>query len=145
MYNQFLARFQPKTGVLACAGRKHRREHCNFVLNLRSCKDLKRLHLLHLDHDVDLKQTCETWLQTVSSYGSWSGAFSESKIVQLLFGDLTFRCCQPNLRARERCHRIDLPNYFARDGLQIQREEETREIIDLTGTGTPPPPILEKK
>ena len=110
-YNQYIARFTSST--LVCAGSDDGIP-CPHSFQVDTSQNLAQLQYLHLDHDTDLKHTCEDWrrcLCAIDKTKQSSKMKSREKLAALLFLDLTFRCCKPGLPAFARCHRTDLPKY----------------------------------
>jgi hypothetical protein len=98
---RFLKEFFPQTNTLICSGNFGGMPCPNsFRVNLH--RNLNQLRFLHLDHDTDLKRTCETWSESLSRsrQNCWAGSYTRSSIGKCLFGELTFRCSLPDMKVR---------------------------------------------
>jgi hypothetical protein len=111
---------------LVCCGKVEGQPCPNrFQIDLQT--DLAQLRCLHLDHDTDLKRTCEIWsnslLSTHAQHNRWAGAYTRSSISRCLFRQLTFRCNLPHMKVQQRCHRVDIAHYGHCDLVLRTRKE----------------------
>jgi len=117
--------FQPPSGVLCCVGTRDGSE-CphSFKVDLRSSSAYDQLERMHLDHEQDVRVTCDMWRRALPPHPkTWdSGAVDGGLLCHLLVGVLDcpiygprcvrFRCGPPReWESGNYCHELRLPHY----------------------------------
>ena len=88
-----------------------------FVVNMRCGSAYARLGRLHLDHEQDVRVTCDMWRRAHPAGADWFDGVDAFLLCHLLFdvsgGALRFRCgpSQPWEAAGSYCHDLRLPHY----------------------------------
>ncbi len=128
-YRSFLCKFSPANGIIKCTGplnKKKQNDCCNEELYLDLNKlgegDLPNvkqiIRKLHLDHEFDIKQTCELWSIRIkesrasnssSICNDWAMGMSHTLLLWLLFQAIEFCCFKGD--SQTSCHGIDSPRY----------------------------------
>ncbi|CAK9053547.1 Protein nlrc3 [Durusdinium trenchii] len=118
---KWLQRFEGAS--LSCSGDRAGRSCPQQTVVQPATQDLS---ILQIDHDVDLKLTCEKWRSTITLDSTWNGNLPKKRLLMLLFEMVHFRCCLPHVPVQERCHRLDLANYHSRKTLKHVLRESRR-------------------
>ena len=118
---RFLAAFDHD--VLACVGRRDGTP-CpkGFAVCLRSVSAYDLLEELHLDHEQDVRVTCDMWRRALpADPDDWDDGVKGGLLCHLLFGVsdspfgarcVRFRCGPPRQwQSGDYCHELRLPHY----------------------------------
>ena len=127
----FLSAFDPDT--LRCVGRRDGTP-CpkGFAVCLRTASAYDLLEELHLDHEQDVRVTCDMWRRALPADPvDWDDGVKGGLLCHLLFGVkdspafgrrcVRFRCGPPRRwEEGEYCHELRLPHYANVRGVALE-------------------------